>query len=1055
MSNITKADRIHELEAYHENVEAYRTDGYLNMLNKVGTKQDNAQSWDYALDGIASDEKLTNLYIENGLFSKIIDRPAEDAIAKGLDLSDFKDDIKNKILKHMVSLDFDEAISTAEKWSRLYGGSLVVMLIEDGGGLEDPVNWDNVERIEELIPFERPLVQPDFYAYEYMFDMYRNDRSRRFGEPQFYDVYSQYGSFRVHYSRCLVFRNGRLPEWNQMGLYRGWGVPVYQRIAQALREAVTSHENGTKLLERSVLGVYKMKNLSQLLSTDEGEDKVIQRLQVIDMARNIINSMAIDNDGEDYSYINASMTGASDIIDRTCNMLSAVTDIPQTILFGKDPSGMDSTGDNDRDNYFQLLNRIQNNSYKNATERVIKLILKQLVIDGDVKSEDIPDYEVRFNPLRQMSEEEQASIDATKASTEQIKAQTAQIYVEMQALDASEIRAGLADSNDYELQGIVDDDSLEIPQEAFDLRKQQAELNKISQPQQNTQILANRSEINEDGGAGSGNWGHGGRPGEVGGSAEGSGGAQFRLQNKETGEFTSVAKIKKSLAQGGKFDKDQILQLSHAFPKDTKMIVDGTVFTFTEKYSASLKDENGNETSIYDIAYGAANADKVQFAIPKGETINPHYTETKYQKKSNGKEAKAVSINEIYKEGQIKKGQYSKEDLLKAITTAESGTKILCSTSQKASVIEKTSADNWDVSNGPVGLSDKLMSDVLSKNESSLYPTDFNEGWAEKGEYNSKELSAIAKELPIGTHFYTKVDQGDMGVNIDEVKKVDNDKWLFMQTGDPLADEDVADIWSYQEKSPKLTKEDFSIDPDDEYIAPSPEKKVSQTSVTEKYKATDRQLKEAIEKEKTIAPYGKIESMKVLAKSSADVFTQGTLEERKAGYSYTGGSWHINGPLYDDVVNDQAKALTSLINKSSTPQDMKAYHYVYEKYAQALLGVTPTKENVDSIVGTVVKDKGFMSCGSSYDTGFTSNPVGYEVAIPKGSKGLYAAGFSAFGINSGKGVDWDGSWSVDSPGSENELILQRGGSYMITGSEIRSNGQLIIKMTLTDQLEDE
>lgn len=505
MSNISKADRIREMAEYNREVEEFRSDGYLNMLNKVGTKQDNSTAWEFEGAGYVPDTKLTALYVEQGLFAKIIDRPAEDAIAKGLDLSDFPTDMAKEIDKRLTALNFTDAIITAEKWARLYGGSIVVMLLNDGGGLEDPVNWERVTSIEELIPFERPLIQPDYWRYSYTNDMWRKDKGRRYGDPEYYDVYSECGNFRVHYSRCLIFRNGRLPEWNQLSIYRSWGVPVYQRIAKALREAVTSHEDGTKLLERSVLGVYKMKNLSQLLATDEGEDKVIQRLQVIDMARNIINSMAIDNDGEDYSYINASMAGASDIIDRTCNMLSAVTDIPQTILFGKDPSGMDSTGDNDRDNYFQLLNRIQTNSYKGAAETVVKLILKQMTAEGRIDAEDIPDYEIRFNPSKQLSEEELAGIEATRASTEQTKAQTAQIYVDMQALDPSEVRRALSDSNAYEIQGIVEDDTLEIPEEAFDLRRQRAELAEIGrgqqgagEPQQDVNAEADDGQLPDD-----------------------------------------------------------------------------------------------------------------------------------------------------------------------------------------------------------------------------------------------------------------------------------------------------------------------------------------------------------------------------------------------------------------------------------------------------------------------------------------------------------------------------------------------------------------------------
>lgn len=60
-------------------------------------------------------------------------------------------------------------------------------------------------------------------------------------------------------------------------------------------------------------------------------------------------------------------------------------------------------------------------------------------------------------------------------------------------------------------------------------------------------------DMNEDGGAGSGNWGHGGRKGKRGGSARGTGGVANRKGSKETG-FTSTAKEKKqskSVAGGG------------------------------------------------------------------------------------------------------------------------------------------------------------------------------------------------------------------------------------------------------------------------------------------------------------------------------------------------------------------------------------------------------------------------------------------------------------------------------------------------------------------------
>lgn len=465
MSELGKFDRLNEIADYHRKVATFHTDGYYNMLNKVGTMQDNSTAWNFKAPGVDSDAELTKLYTYNGLFAKIINRPAEDAIAKGIDLSDLGVDLELNVKKRLTALHWGDQMAKAEKWSRLYGGSIVVMIVNDGRGLEEPLDWKRATKIEELHTFERAVVQPDYSSvFPYTFYNLNEDKERPFGQPEFYYVYSQFGQFKVHYTRCLIFKNGNLPELIMNGMYQFWGLPVYTQIKDSLREVITAHHDGTKLLERSTLGVYKMKNLANLLSTDEGENKVIKRLQVIDMARNIMNSMAIDGDGEDYQYINASMAGASDLIDRTCNMLSAVTDIPQTILFGRSPAGMDATGDGDMDNYYMLLGRIQKQNLKDNTEKLVKLILLQMAHEGEI-DKNLPEYEVKFYPFKQISEKEQADIESTKATTEKTKADTAQLYVDMQALDPSEIRKKLSESDSYQIQGIVDPDEVDmVPQ---------------------------------------------------------------------------------------------------------------------------------------------------------------------------------------------------------------------------------------------------------------------------------------------------------------------------------------------------------------------------------------------------------------------------------------------------------------------------------------------------------------------------------------------------------------------------------------------------------------
>lgn len=149
----------------------------------------------------------------------------------------------------------------------------------------------------------------------------------------------------MHESRCLVFRNGKVPERSSLTQYRHWGLPEYIRIRKELREAVTSVSYSVKMLEKSVQAIYGMKNLQELLTTDEGEDIVLRRLRVIDMARNFLNSIAIDSDGETYDFKSMTLSGVKDIVETTFATISAVSNVPQTVLFGRSPAGENATGD--------------------------------------------------------------------------------------------------------------------------------------------------------------------------------------------------------------------------------------------------------------------------------------------------------------------------------------------------------------------------------------------------------------------------------------------------------------------------------------------------------------------------------------------------------------------------------------------------------------------------------------------------------------------------------------------------------------------------------------
>lgn len=437
-------------------VRPYRADGYVNMMTRYGTSRDISEQYRFVPEQAVPDELLTMYYEGNGLFAKIIDMPAEEALKNGFHLNGIADHkIEDFFSEALDELDWEETAMTAIKWARLYGGAIAVLLVNDGRGLEEPLDWKNIRSIDDIRVYDRSLIQADTST---MFNYSPEDpfrtRGSRLGMPEYYHVFSRYGNFTVHDSRCLVFRNGILPEGATNTEYQLWGTPEYVRIHKAIRDAEIAHGSAPKLLDRSVQPVYKMKDLQQLLTTEDGEDQVLQRLRVIDIARGLLNSLVIDKDGEEYDFKTFTFSGVSNVISAACNMLSALSNIPQTILFGQPVGGLSTTDDTAMENYYNFVQRIQKRQLRSNLRYLLSIIFQAGVSTGEV--DEVPKIKVEFNPLWSLSDVERADLEQKKANTQNTKARTAQIYVDMQAMDSSEVRKSLADSDEFDVEEILD-----------------------------------------------------------------------------------------------------------------------------------------------------------------------------------------------------------------------------------------------------------------------------------------------------------------------------------------------------------------------------------------------------------------------------------------------------------------------------------------------------------------------------------------------------------------------------------------------------------------------
>jgi phage-related protein (TIGR01555 family) len=203
--------------------------------------------------------------------------------------------------------------------------------------------------------------------------------------------------------------------------FRYWGLSVFQRIQDRLKELGSSFSSLANLLNELTIGKYKYKDLAQIMSSDEGGELVQKRLQAMDLMKSVFHSVLLDTD-ESFERDTLSFGGVSDVMYQFMMMTSAATGYPMTKLFGISPGGLNSTGESDMYQYYDMVKAKQETELLPIVERLVKIISEW---------QKIPEPEIVFNPLEQMTEKEQAELEAKKADSEYKKMQTYQGYIDM------------------------------------------------------------------------------------------------------------------------------------------------------------------------------------------------------------------------------------------------------------------------------------------------------------------------------------------------------------------------------------------------------------------------------------------------------------------------------------------------------------------------------------------------------------------------------------------------------------------------------------------------
>jgi phage-related protein (TIGR01555 family) len=412
--------------------EAIKNDSYSNALAGTGSRRDRSIYTVKSLPTLINRVEATSLYMD-GMARRVVDVPAEEMTRAGFDLEEMDEEVEKLVKAKFEELDGEKHLNDALIWSRTFGGAVMVLGLNDGGVLDTPLNEEGIKDFEFMRVYDR---------YQATIRSRNLDvTSREYGQPEFWLISPYHGgkpSF-VPNSRVIVFDGESIPDLLRQ-TNDGWGASVYQGCLDELKRLGTSHQWANSLLERVQQAVHKIPNLGATLRAPGGEALIQQRVDVVDMVRGILNTIVIDGE-EDYSITSNTFSGVPDILDRFAEMLSAVTGIPVYLLMGRSPGGLNATGASNEEAWYARVNAMQNDILRKPIDRIVKLILIALGKDGG-------EYKICFNPLKVPSDKERAEVEKLEADARKADADTANLYVAMNALDPGEVRIHIAEQYD-------------------------------------------------------------------------------------------------------------------------------------------------------------------------------------------------------------------------------------------------------------------------------------------------------------------------------------------------------------------------------------------------------------------------------------------------------------------------------------------------------------------------------------------------------------------------------------------------------------------------------
>jgi hypothetical protein len=370
-------------------------DRFYNSYSGAGCASDKSQAGYYGYSYIAENKELLEyMYVGSWSAAKIIDIPVNDMFIFPRTITNQETNKLKQLEEIESTLNLNDKIKSAIKSARAYGTAFLI-LITDERRMSKPLNLDspllNLKNILVVDRFDASVIQ-------------RTTAIKAHSVNSWYSLYNQ-----------------------------DWAVSELVRVLSSVEQEESMSSAINYLLQEASVTNLKIPDLKDALAGAPDSDNIDTLVENINDFKSIYRTMYLDKDME-LNRLEPNFDNFSDLFDKFYLRLSAAADIPQTRFFGRSPSGLNSSGDSDMQNYAIMIASKQQEILVPIYNKIDLIIEKMLGMSESIEYE--------FKPLLDISSETQADIEYKDAQRDQI-------YLSNNVITPEEVRDNLKKHSVY------------------------------------------------------------------------------------------------------------------------------------------------------------------------------------------------------------------------------------------------------------------------------------------------------------------------------------------------------------------------------------------------------------------------------------------------------------------------------------------------------------------------------------------------------------------------------------------------------------------------------